>query len=324
MISLVLRRLAHSVLLLLGVSILSFALTELAPGNFFDEMRLSPQISPETVAALRARYGIDRPASERYLRWLESVATGELGYSFAYGQPVGPLLRDRALHTLALASVATLAAWLLAIPLGVGFAVARGRWPDRLGSALTATLLATPELVIALLLLSLAVRSGWLPTGGMTSSGYADLGAWEKAKDLALHAVAPVAALVLGILPALVRHVRAGMIDALAAPFMRAGRAHGIPRRRLVFGYALRAAANPLVSLLGFSIGSLLSMSMLVEVVMGWPGLGPLLLEAILARDLYLVLGPVMASTLLLLAGNCLADLLLYAADPRIRREAAA
>jgi peptide/nickel transport system permease protein len=317
------RRLAHSLLLLFGVSVLSFALFELAPGSFFDEMRLHPQISPATVAALRARYGMELSPPERYLRWLRSVAAGEMGYSFAYGSPVLPLLVLRARNTLLLAGSATLLAWLLAVPLGVWFARRRGRWPDRLGALATSALLAIPDLVLALLMLSLAVRTGAFPVGGMVSPRFADLDAWGKLRDVAAHAVLPVSALVLGVLPGLVRHVRAGMLEALDAPFLRAARAHGIPVRRQLFRYALRAAANPLCSLLGSSVASLLSMSLLTEVVMSWPGLGPLLLEAILARDLYLVIGPVIVGALLLLLGNLLADLLLYAVDPRIRSEAA-
>jgi len=134
-----------------------------------------------------------------------------------------------------------------------------------------------------------------------------------------LHMVLPVAALVLSSLPILVRHIRAAMAEALDAPFLRAAAALGIPRRRLVYGYALRAAANPLVSLAGFSIGTLLSGSLLVEIIMSWPGLGPLLLESILARDLYVVIGGVLLSTTFLVVGNLLADLLLYWVDPRIR-----
>ena len=318
------RRFAHSLLLLFGVSLLSFALFELAPGDFWAEMRMNPQISRAAVEAARARYGMDQPLPVRYLRWLGSLARGEMGYSFAYGTPVLPLLVERARNTLALAGAALLLAWLLAIPLGVWFAAQRGRLSDRLGAAATSALLATPDLVVALLLLLLAVRTGAFPVGGMASPHVADLGAWAKAKDVLSHAALPVSALVLGVLPGLVRHVRAGVLEALGAPFLRAARAHGIPLRRQLFGYALRAAANPLCTLLGSSIASLLSVSLLTEVVMSWPGLGPLLLEAILARDVYLVIGPVVVSTLLLLAGNLAADLLLYALDPRIRRETAA
>jgi len=170
----------------------------------------------------------------------------------------------------------------------------------------------------------LAVRSGWLPTGGMASVDFETLSPLNKLRDLALHMILPVTALVLSALPLLVRHVRAAVADVLNAPFLLAAVGHGIPRRTLLYRYALPAAANPLISLFGFSIGALLSESLLIEVVMSWPGLGPLLLEAILARDLYVVVGGVLFSTLFLVGGNLLADLLLYWADPRIRTESSA
>jgi peptide/nickel transport system permease protein len=134
----------------------------------------------------------------------------------------------------------------------------------------------------------------------------------------------PVLALVLSALPMLVRHVRAAVADALKAPFVRAAMGHGISRRTLLYRYVLRAAAIPLITLFGFSLGALLSGSLLVEVVMSWPGLGPLLLEAILARDVYVVIGGVLCSTVFLVAGNFFADMLVYWADPRIRSGAAA
>ena len=311
----------HGLLLLAGVSLLSFVLVELAPGDYFAEMRLDPRISEATVHALRARYGLDRPLPERYGRWLASLAKGELGYSFAYGQPVGPLLWPRLRNTLLLTVTATALAWLLAVPLGTWWATRRRGPADAALTGLTAILLALPDLVLVLGLLLLAVRTGWFPTGGMVSLGHEQMPWGARVKDVAFHLVLPVAALVLGIVPALVRYVRASVADALAAPFVRAARAHGIPERRVLFRHALPAAANPLVSLFGLSLAGLLSMSLLVEVVMSWPGLGPLFLEAILARDFHLVLGPVLASTFLLLGGNLLADLLLAATDPRIRTE---
>jgi len=125
-------------------------------------------------------------------------------------------------------------------------------------------------------------------------------------------------------MPLLVRHVRAAVAEVLDAPFMLAARGHGIPRRTLLYRYALRAAANPLISLFGFSIGALLSGSLLVEVVMSWPGLGPLLLESILSRDLHVVIGGVLFSTFFLVSGNFVADIFLYWADPRIRTESGA
>lgn len=314
-----LRRILHALFLLFGVSLLTFLFSALTPGNYFDEMRLSPQIAPETVAALRAQYQLDHPLHIRYAHWLNAVAHGNLGFSFAYNSPVGPLLWVRARNTLILTATATLLAWLLALPLGVWSAARFGRAPDRILSWTTAALLVIPDLVLALGLLIVAVRTGWFPTGGMVSLGFESLSAFQKFRDLAVHMALPVAALVLSALPMLLRHVRASVAEALEAPFLRAAAGHGIARGTILYRYALRAAANPLISLFGFSVGSLLSGSLLVEVIMSWPGLGPLLLEAILARDLYVVIGGVLLSMIFLVGGNLLADFLLYWADPRIR-----
>jgi peptide/nickel transport system permease protein len=312
-----LGRAAHALFLVVGVSILTFLFTTLAPGNYFDEMRMNPQIAPETVAALRAQYQIDRPLPVRYASWLNSVVHGQMGYSFAYNSPVAPILLMRARNTLLLAITATLLAWGIALPLGIWSAERLGRLPDRLVSWATAALLVIPDLALALGFLVIAVRTGWFPVGGMSSLDFDSLTLSGKFRDLALH-------LVLSALPLLIRHVRAAVAEVLDAPFLLAARGHGIPRRVLVYRYALRAAANPLISLFGFSIGTLLSGSLLVEVVMSWPGLGPLLLESILARDLYVVIGGVLLSTLFLVTGNFIADILLYWADPRIRRESTA
>jgi peptide/nickel transport system permease protein len=315
------RRLAHAFVLVIAVSILAFLFTTLAPGNYFDEMRLNPQIATETVNALRVQYQIDRPLPMRYLFWLNSVAHGEMGFSFAYNSPVAPLLLVRARNTLLLTVTATLLAWAIALPLGVWSAERIGRLPDRMLSWATAALLVIPDLALVLGLLLFAVKTGWFPAGGMASVDFESFSLGNKLRDLALHMILPVAALVLSALPLLVRHVRAAVAEVLDAPFLLAAQGHGIRRRTLLYRYALPAAANPLISLFGFSIGALLSGSLLIEVVMSWPGLGPFLLEAILARDLYVVIGGVLFSTIFLVAGNLLADMLLYWADPRIRTE---
>jgi peptide/nickel transport system permease protein len=282
------------------------------------------ELVPETIASLRAQYQLNRPLPVRYVHWMNSVVHGDLGFSFAYNSPVGSLLWVRARNTLLLTLTATLLAWGLALLLGTWSAATLGRLPDRAVSWTTATLLVIPDLVLALGLLVFAVRSGWFPTGGIVSVGFESLSLLSKLDDILMHMTLPVLALVLSALPVLVRHVRASVSEVLNAPFMRAALGHGIPRRRLLYGYALRAAANPLISLFGFSVGTLLSGSLLVEVVMSWPGLGPMLLEAILARDLYVVIGGVLLSTIFLVAGNFLSDLLLYWADPRIRTGAGA
>ncbi|MGC2291089.1 MAG: ABC transporter permease [Candidatus Acidiferrales bacterium] len=315
------RRLAHATFLLLGISIFSFALLQLAPGDFFTSLEMNPQISAHSVATLRTQYGLDKPLPVRYGSWLRAVLRGDLGTSFAYNSPVAPLLALRARNTLLLTGTATLLAWLLAIPFGIWSAARRGKWGDRVGGVVTSTLLTVPDLVLFLTLLLLAVRTGWFPTGGMISAEFGDLSLWSKVKDVAYHLLLPSLGLALATLPPLVRHIRSAMIEVWDSPFIRAARAHGIPERRVLLRYALPVAANPLISLFGFSIATMLSAGLLVEVILSWPGIGPLLVEAILAKDIFVVVGTVMLSALFLVAGNFLADVLLFAADPRIRVE---
>jgi peptide/nickel transport system permease protein len=315
------RRLAHALLVVVGVTVLSFLFAEAAPGSLIDDLRLDARVSATTIATLRERYGLDRSLPEKYLYWLRSVARGELGFSVAYDSPVGPILWPRVRNTLLLTVPSTLVAWMIAVPVGVWAASRKGGWGDRAAGAATTALLSVPELLIGLCLLLLAVRTGWAPTGGMVSLDFGALGAWHKALDIGWHFFLPVTALVLVTLPVLVRHVRASVIDVLQAPFIQAARASGIPEHRILLRYALRAAANPLISLLGLSIAGLLSASLVVETIMSWPGLGPLLLDAVAARDLHLVVAAVVCSTLLLIGGSLIADGLLYLADPRIRAE---
>jgi peptide/nickel transport system permease protein len=317
-----LRKVAHTAFLLLGVSVLAFFFSALAPGTYFDEMRLNPQISAERLSALRTEHGVDQPLTLRYARWAGALLHGDLGFSFAYNAPVAPLLWARARNTLLLTSTATVLVWILALPLGIWSAEKLGRPADVVLGWATAVLLVLPDLTLALGLLALAVRSGWLPTGGLVSVGFEGFSSAHKFRDVAWHMVLPVTVLVASALPVLLRHVRSAVAEALEAPFLRAAEGQGISRGRLLYRYVLPAAAHPLIALFGFSLGTLLSASLLVEVVMGWPGLGPFLLEAILARDLYVVIGGVLLSTVFLVTGNFLADVLLYWADPRIRVEA--
>jgi peptide/nickel transport system permease protein len=315
------RRLIHAMLLLIGVSVFSFALLQLAPGDFFDTMRLNPQISRQTVDHIRAEFGLDRPLPVRYARWLRSALKGDLGYSLASNGAVAPLLRVRARNTLLLSTSATVLAWLLALAIGTWSAANRGGWGDRIVGVATSTILTIPDLLVFLGLLLLAARTGWFPTGGMTSLGGDELDFWGRVKDMAWHLVLPAFALALVMLPVLVRHVRSALIEVLESPFIRAVRGHGIRRGRLLFRYALPAASNSLISLIGASVATMLSASALTEVVLSWPGLGPLLVEAILSRDVFVVIGIVMLSSVFLVVGNLFADLLLFATDPRIRTE---
>ncbi len=313
------RRFLRAVLLLVGVSALCFLFTEMAPGSFFDEMRLNPQISPETITALRARYGLDKPLAVRYGRWMAALVRGDFGYSLAYNSPVAPLLWTRAKNTLLLTGTATFLIWLIAVPLGVLTAASRGTWLDRVVAVGSSFLISIPELVIAIALLALAVRTQIVPVGGMRSLDFQELSTWGQVQDLMQRMVLPTLVLVLASIAVVERHVRASVLEVLQAPYIQAARGLGISRARLLFRHVLPVAANPAISLFGFSLAGLLSGSLLVEAVTGWPGLGPLILEATLSRDLYLVIGGVMFSAVFMVAGNFVADLLLLACDPRIR-----
>ena len=317
--SYVARRLLHGILLVAAVSVAAFLFAKLAPGDYYSELQSDPRISPAAIDALREQAGLHRSWPAQYASWAASMMKGDFGYSLTYRGPVAPILWQRVRATLLLTGAATFVAWLLAVPLGVWNAAARGTWKDALARGAMAMLILMPDLLLAILLLLLAVQTGWFPAGGMMSAAFQSLGPGGRAADLAWHLALPAAVLVLGMLPVLVRHVRSAMAAALDAPFGMAARAHGIPLGRRLFRHLLPAAASPLVSLFGISLGTLLSASLLVEVVMGWPGLGPLFLDALMARDAAVVLAVVMLSAALLVAGNLLADLLLYSLDPRIR-----
>src|SRR5579864_5050195 len=166
------RRVVHAALLLTAISVFSFALLQWAPGNFFDAMRLNPRISAQTVNGLRSEHGMNRSFPLRYAHWAYSVLKGDMGFSFSYNTPVAPLLWTRARNTLFLTGIATLLAWLLAIPVGIWSAANKGTWGDRACAFSTSALLTIPDLLLFLILLLLAVRTGWFPVGGMVSTGF--------------------------------------------------------------------------------------------------------------------------------------------------------
>jgi peptide/nickel transport system permease protein len=308
------QRLLHAVVLLFLISVVCFGLFELAPGNYLDAIRLDPRISPATVTMLRIRYGLDHSAVWRYVAWLRSVFRGEFGFSLGYGMPVGRLAWPRLLNTLLLTGCTLVLSWPLAFVIGAAGAIARRRNVSRLISGSMSLLISLPEVLVALAVLLVALRTRILPIPAPASVSPTE-GAAATLSNLAV----PVAALLLVSLPVLVRHVEAAFREAFNLPSTQAARALGIPPRRILFAYAFPAALNPLISLFGLAIGTLLSGSLVVEVVTGWPGLGPLVLEAVLSRDTPIVLAATLLSGSLFVAGNTVADLLLYAVDPRIR-----
>jgi peptide/nickel transport system permease protein len=309
------RRLLHALFLLAVISVLAFAISQLAPGNFLDELRLNPQISAQTINDLKVQYGLDQPVTLRYFRWTKSLAQGNFGYSLSYNTPVRTLLPERVRNTLLLGTISMLAAWMVALPLGIWSAARTGGWFDRMSSGVSVALLGIPELALALLLILVASHCGTLPIGGMSS------GDRNAVFDILRHLAIPVVALALPATPIILRHIRAAMLEAWNSPYVEAAEGHGIGEARLLLRHALPAASNPLISLFGLSLATIVSGSFLVEVITGWPGLGPLFLEAIYARDAQVVMAIVMLFSVFLIASNFVADLLLFATDPRVRAE---
>jgi peptide/nickel transport system permease protein len=214
---------------------------------------------------------------------------------------------------------ATVLTWLIGVPLGVWSASRRGQISDRTIGTASSLLVSVPEIVMAVALLAVAVRWRAVPVGGMVSLGSEDLSSWDRLQDLLRHMILPVSILVFGGIAVVERHIRASVLEVLDTPYIHAATGLGIGHSRLLFRHVLPGAANPAISLFGFFLAGLLGSSLLVEVITGWPGLGPLILDATLSRDLYVVVAAVMLSAVFMIAGNFIADLLLLAFDPRIR-----
>jgi peptide/nickel transport system permease protein len=317
-----LRRLLALIPLLLGVTLVAFLLIYLAPGDFLSQMAENPQVSAETIAVMRHKFGLDQPWYVQYFLWLKNVFLHlDFGESFSYRQPVFAVIVPRLGNTLLLALAAAIVAWGLAIPLGILSAVKQYSWQDKTASFVSFFGLSLPEIFFALLMMYMAAKTGWFPVGGMHSLDYDDFSWGGKLLDLGRHLFLP--ALVLGTVPMAgrMRQMRANLLDVLRLDYVTTARAKGLSEDKVVWKHAVRNAINPLITLFGLTLASLLSGSFIVEIVMAWPGLGNLTLEALLKQDLYLVMGSVVIAATMLVLGNLVADILLAVADPRIRIE---
>jgi peptide/nickel transport system permease protein len=314
----ILRRLLQVVPLLLGISALTFLLLQLAPGDFTTTIMENPMVSAAQVEAMRHRFGLDRPWPVQYLLYLQNVFLHfDFGESFARHQPVAVILREGLLNTLLLAAAAAIVTWCLAIPLGVLSAVRQYSWVDKGLAVFGVVGLSIPEVLSGLLLLMLAVRIGW-PVGGMHSLDYDSMDVLGKGIDLFKHLAMP--AIVVGLTPLAgrMRQMRGNLLDVLRLDYVTTARAKGLDENAVVFKHALRNAINPLITLFGFTLGALVSGSLIAEIIFAWPGLGRITYEAINTKDQFLVLGSVTMASLVLILGNLVADVLLAIADPRI------
>lgn len=320
MVRLAARRALAAVPLALAVATLVFFLMETAPGSPADLWLGDRPVPPDVRDRIERAYGLDRPAPERYLRWLGAVGLrGELGWSHSKGRPVRVELARALPPTLWLSGAALLIHVLAGVGLGIWAAASGGRAADRV-SLLALVLYAMPTFWLGLMaILLFSVRLGWFPPSSMTSVGAHawPLGRWLL--DLAWHTALPAGVLGLASASGLARFVRSGTLDALAGPFVRAARARGLRERHILVRHALRNALIPVVNLLGLSLPILVSGSLVIEVVFAWPGMGRLTYDAILARDHPVVLGATLLASAMVIAGNLCADLAMAALDPRIR-----
>ena len=305
--------------LLLGVSLLTFLLMSLAPGNYFTTLSQNPQVSPETILKLKAQFHLDRPWYVQYFFWLKNVLCGNFGYSMAYKIPATSLIFQRLWNTFLLSFFALIIAWGIAIPLGIWAAVKRDSWVDRGCSLVAFVGLSIPDVLLALLALWFAAATGWFPVGGAQSPLHDLMTPLQQFWDFAHHLILPALVLAASDLAGIMRQMRSNLLDTLRAEYLTAARARGLGEGWVVYKHALRNAINPLLTIFGYSLAGLLSGAFIVEFIMAWPGLGRLTIDAFFAKDSYLVVDGVVMATALLVVGNFIADLLLAWSDPRIR-----
>jgi len=311
-------RLAFSVLLVAVVSSAALLLTRIAPGDITSE-QVGSGVSARAIESERARLGLDRPLGEQYARWVGRAVRLDFGTSLMYGRPVAGLVAERARNTAVLAVVALLLATMIGLPLGV-MSGSRTGFVSGVIRGASVLALSLPSLVSSLLLVFVAARTGWLPTGGMTSIDASGEGGWmAAAADLGRHLILPACALALPLAATIERLQSQATASTLREPLVAAALARGVPPGRMLWRNTLKPALRPVTSIFGLVFGGLLSGSFVVEIVTSWPGLGRLMFDALRSRDLYLVAGCAAAGGVFLALGALVSDLALAAIDPRLR-----
>lgn len=316
MTRLVIRRALASLLLVWAVASCAFLLAALAPGDAAD-LATAIGASPAQRAALRAEMGLDRSLPVQYGLWLSRLVRGDLGTSFLYRAPVGPMVVGRAVNTAILALAALLLALVLGLPPAVLCARRPQSAPARAVRALSLLLLSIPPFVGALALVFLAARTGWLPAGGMTSG--AELSGARWLADLLWHLPVPALALALPLAATFERQQATALVEALTLPAVQAARARGVTEGQIVRRHAWRLSIPPVLALGGLAMAALLGGAFVVETIAAWPGLGRLTHDALRARDIPMVAGCALAGSTMLSIGLFVSDVLVAFADPRVR-----
>ena len=314
------KRLLASILLVLAVTFLTSTILVISPGEYVDTLRGS-RLSEEYLQQLISRHHLDsHNIFVRYWFWLSPALRGDFGYSFSNGVGVWQLIAERTVNTLLLTGSALLLSWGAAIPLGTLAAYYRNRWIDRLCGVVSFAGLSIPTVFFALVMVVFAARSGLFPVGGVHNQvNWYRMNGWERFVDIAHHMILPVIVLGTISLAQYMRQMRSEMVETLSQDYIRTARAKGLSWPRVIVRHALGNAVNPLITLFGFSLSSLLAGAVLTENVFAWPGLGSLIIQAVSAKDQPVVMATATMLVLSLVVGNLIADLMLAAIDPRVR-----
>lgn len=314
----ILRRLIQAVLTLFGITILTFTLVRLAPGDPVSLMVAgTAEMTAADLAALRAAYGVDEPIPQQYLRWLGRLLSGDLGQSLLYKRPVTQMIGATLPNTLQLSGLALLVALLVGVSLGTLAALRRGSLVDQAIRVLSVAGHAIPPFWLGLLfVLTFAVQLRLFPVGGMLTIGASD---WDLGDRLA-HLVGPVLTLSLAGIANYTRYLRTEVLDVLAQDYVRTARAKGLRARTVALGHVLRNALLPVITALGGILATLVSGSLVVEHVFAWPGMGRLAFEAARAKDYPVIMGVVVLTSALLLLSYLIRDVVYGVVDPRVSR----
>jgi peptide/nickel transport system permease protein len=327
----IVRRFIHLIPTFLGATLLAFVISQLVPGDFFTQVALQPNVRPETITRMRAQYGLDQHWSIQYVHWMGNIIRGDLGLSFNSNQPVINVIARPIRNSMGLVAMSIVMLWLTAIPLGVYSAVRQYSVGDQVVSAFAYFGLAIPNFFFAqVLILLIFVVRGWtreafgynevlLPVAGMTSSNFLQLSYWEQRLDIWHHMLLPAFVVATAGIAGFTRVLRGQMLEYLGSDFIRTARAKGLGERSITYKHALRPAIIPFIAGIGGLLPAMIGGAGLVEFTVSWPGITPTFLEALARQDIYVVLGLLVLTSLLLMIGNLISDLLLAAVDPRIR-----
>jgi peptide/nickel transport system permease protein len=313
------RRLAQAIPIVFGIVVLNFLLLQLAPGDAADVLAgEAGSATPEYMAQLRERFGLDQPVYIQLLLYIGNVVTLNLGFSFRHNMPVLELILGRLWPTLLLMGTTLVVSVSVGVLLGLLAATGVHSWRDNLISIVAIIAYATPLFWVGLMLIVLfSINLGWFPASGMETVA-AFYGGWDRVVDIAWHLVLPALTLSFFYLALYTRLMRATVLEQQGMDYVTTAEAKGLTERQITFRHILRNAILPVVTMVGIQVGNLLGGSVIVESVFGWPGLGLLAYQSLFARDFNLLLGIFFFSACLVVIVNLLVDLLYVVLDPRI------